>query len=154
MEIIRSITFGDIAGFDRHLIEYMKYNTKISVENDHRLYSLMNFKCLIEALSDTDINKYSEINSILSFLISDILKQNIFIFFFGFINTSTESISETMFTLELTNKMKNICPDYFFDILQDMKRDNSFMDNKYTKDDFHTLQTIVNFHSIFIFYCI
>jgi hypothetical protein len=109
----------------------------------------MNFKCLIEALSDTDINKYSEINSILSYLISDILKQNIFIFFFGFINISTEFISETMFTLELTNKMKNICPDYFFDILQDMKRDNSFMDNKYTKDDFHTLQTIVKITELF-----
>jgi hypothetical protein len=103
----------------------------------------MNFKYLIEALSDTDINKFTDINSILSFLISDILKQNIFIFFFGFINYNMECNSETIFTLELTNKIKNICPDYFFDILQDIKRENSFMDNKYTKDDFHTLQTIV-----------
>jgi len=105
----------------------------------------MNFKCLIEALSDTDLNKFTEINSILSFLISDILKQNIFIFFFGFINANTDFISETIFTLELTNKMKNICPDYFFDILQDIKRENSFMDNKYTKEDFHILQNIVIF---------
>ena len=131
----------------------MKKNTKLSVENDHRLYSLINFKYLIEAISEINLNKFIEINSILSFIISEILKQNIFIFFFGFINPSSNTISESMFTLDIGNKFKNIWPDYFFDIVNDIKKENSLLDNKYTKEDFLTLQTIVNIiFLIFLFF--
>ena len=121
----------------------VKNNTKISIYNDQRMFSLMNLKYLIEALSDTDVNKYLEINSTLTILISDILKQNTFLFFFGFINPNSFNIPQTIFTLEISNKFKNICPDYFFDVLQDIKKENSFFDNKYTKEYFHILQTIV-----------
>ncbi len=89
------------------------------------------------------MNKYLEINSTLTILISDILKQNTFLFFFGFINPNLQNISQTIFTLEISNKFKNICPDYFFDLLQDIKKENSLIDYKYTKETFHILQNIV-----------
>lgn len=107
------------------------------------MYSLLSLKYLIEALSDTDVNKYLEINSTLTILISDILKQNTFLFFFGFINPNLINTSQTMFTLEITNKIRNICPDFFFDIVQEIKKENSLIDYKYTKENFHILQTIV-----------
>jgi len=107
------------------------------------MFSLLSLKYLIEALSDIDVNKYLEINSTLTILISDILKQNTFLFFFGFINPNIQNITQTIFTLEISNKFKNICPDYFFDLLQEIKKENSLIDYKYTKEYFHILQTIV-----------
>ena len=109
------------------------------------MISLLSLKNLIEALSDTDVNKYLEINSTLTILISDILKQNTFLFFFGFINPNIQNISQSIFTLEISNKIKNMELEDFFDLLQDIKKENSLMDYKYTKEYFHILQTIVNF---------
>jgi hypothetical protein len=92
------------------------------------------------------VNKYIEINSNLTILISDILKQNTFLFFFGFINPNLQDVSQTIYTLEISNKLRNICPDYFFDLLQDIKKENSLIDYRYTKEIFHILQNIVKFN--------
>lgn len=142
---MKSLTFADIEGFDNNFIDIIKNNSKSFNNNksDEKMSSLLSLKYLIEAISDIDVNKYLDINSALTILISDILKQNPYLFFFGFISPNFKNFSPSIFTLEITNKFKHICPDYFFDLLWDIKKDYSLMDYKYTKENFHILQALV-----------
>jgi hypothetical protein len=146
VEIIRTVSFIDIEGFNSTFTDVLLKNQTVSINNSPKNYSLINFKNLIESISAVDLEKYSEINSILCTLITEILRvQNSSIFMFGFIDQNDNSIFESTVTLEIMNKFKNLNSDYFFDVVQEMNIDISNMnDNKYLKDEYHVTESIVS----------
>ena len=60
-------------GFGKSFTDVL-LNKKISTDNKH--YSILNFKHLIEAISSVDMDKYSDINSILVSVMTEILFDN------------------------------------------------------------------------------
>jgi hypothetical protein len=146
VEIIRTLSFIDIEGFNSNFTQILLNKTPVSLKSDPKNYSLINLKNMIEAVSAIDLEKYSEVNSILVSVISQILKiQNTQLFIFGFIDQNDSSILESTVTLELMNKFKNFNAEYFFDIVQEMNFENSNIDNKYLKEEFHIIEIIVRF---------
>mgnify|MGYP000370251211 CR=1 FL=1 len=116
-------------------------NKKISTDNKH--YSILNFKNLIEAISAVDIHKYSDINSILVSVMTEILKiPNSNFYLFGFVDQNDKSILESTITLEIMNKFKSLNIEYFFDVVQEMRVENSNIGIKYSKDEFHIIEMI------------
>jgi hypothetical protein len=116
-------------------------NKKISTDNKH--YSISNFKNLIEAISAVDMDKFSDINSILVSVMTEILKiPNSNFYLFGFIDQNEKSILESTITLEIMNKFKTLNIEYFFDVVQEMKIENSNIGIKYSKDEFHIIEMI------------
>ena len=55
MEIIRSITFVDIEGFNKSFTDVLMNNKVILEKEDPKNYSLFNMKNLYEAISNNDI---------------------------------------------------------------------------------------------------
>lgn len=143
VEIIRTVNFVDFEGFDTNLIETLLSNSPVSVNSDAKNFSLISLKNLIESISTLDLTKYSEVNSSLASLITEILRvQNTNFLFFGFINQNDSSILESTVTLEIMNKFKSLHIDYFFDVVQEMNLDYSNIDNKYSKEEFHLIEMI------------
>jgi hypothetical protein len=145
VEIIRTITFIDFDNFNHKLTESLINNQNISPIRDAKNYSLISLKNLIEAIISLDLTKFSEVNSTLASLVTEILKiQNSIFYFFGFINQNEDSVLESTVTLEIMNKLKNLHTDYFFDIVQEMELNYSNIENKYSKEEFHLIEMIVN----------
>ena len=142
VEIIRTVSFIDIEGFNSVFTKVLLHNQSVSVSNNPKQYTLLGFKNLVEAIHAQDLEKYSEINSVLCSLITEILRiQNSTYFFFGFIDQNEPSILESTVTLEIMNKFKNLNPDSFFEILQDLNLDISNMnENNNLKEEFHTIE--------------
>ena len=151
VEIIRTISFIDIEGFDSSFTDILLNNQHVSVKTNPKNYTLLNLKNLIEAISAQDLEKYSQVNSILCSLIIEIMRiQNSTYFFFGFIDQNDYSLLESTVSLEIMNKFKNVNPDYFFEFVQDMNIDISNMnDNNNLKEEFYSVE---NIFSEIIFY--
>jgi hypothetical protein len=66
---------------------------------------------------------------------------------FGFIEQNNSSILESSITLEIMNKFKNMNVEYFFDIVSEMDIESSRVENKYSKDEFHIIDTIVKINN-------
>lgn len=144
VEIIRTVTFVDFEGFNSSLTDTLLHNRPVSNTSDPKNFSLISFKNLIESIATPDLTKYSEVNSILASLVTDLLRiQNSNFFFFGFINQNESSALESTVTLEIMNKLKNLRVDDFFEAVQEMNLDYSNIDNKYSKEEFHLIETIV-----------
>ena len=108
-------------------------------------------KNLYEAISNNDIEKFCEINSLLSSAIIDVFRiQNSNLMLFGFIDPNELAIMESLITLEILMKFKMINLSYFFDTLQEVNIENSLF-NKYSKQEFYILENIVNFIFIRVF---
>jgi hypothetical protein len=149
VEIIRTVTFVDIEGFNKSFSDIlMKKNTVSSTADPN--YSLLCFKNLIEAISTLQLEKYSEINSILANVLTDILKiPNSCFYMFGFIDQNNNSMMESSITLDIMKKFKAMNVEYFFDIVSEMEIDNSRNENRYSKNEFHIIETIVKiFNSV------
>jgi hypothetical protein len=144
VEIIRTVSFIDIEGFNSSLTQSLIKNQPMSIANNPKNYTLNNFKNLIESIASHDFEKFSQVNSILCSVISDIFRnQNSTYFLFGFIDHNYNSVLETTITLEMMNKFKNINPDYFFDIVSDMNLDNEKDENN-LKEEYQIIDNIVN----------
>jgi len=144
VEIIRTVSFVDIEGFTQTFTEDL-LNKNEYLTNNSPNYTLLQFKNLIESIASQDFNKYSQVNSIISTLLTDIFKiQNTTYFFFGFINQNDGSIIESNVTLEIMNKFKNIYPDTFFDVVQDLNLDIINEENN-LKEEYHVIENIVNY---------
>jgi hypothetical protein len=143
-EIIRTISFIDSEGFNSSFTKILMENQSPSVSSNPKQYTLLNFKNLVEAIHSQDLVKYSEVNSVFCSLVTDILRiQNSSLFFFGFIDQNEPSILESTVTLEIMNKFKNLNPDAFFEILQELNLDISNMnENNNLKEEFHTIENI------------
>jgi phage terminase small subunit len=99
---------------------------------------------LVDAVSMLQLDKYCEINSIFVNAMTDILKQpNTNFYMFGFIEQNNNSMLESSITLDIMNKFKRMNVEYFFDVISEMNIDHSKLDIKYTKDEFHIIDTIV-----------
>jgi hypothetical protein len=147
VEIIRTISFVDIEGFNKGFSDILLKKKDISVTSDPKNYSLLCFKNLIDSISTLQLDKYTEVNSILASVLTDILKiPNSSFYMFGFIEQNNSSILESSITLEIMNKFKNMNVEYFFDIVSEFNIDNSGIDNKYSKDEFHIIDTIVKLY--------
>ncbi len=119
------------------------------INNDNKHYSLLNFKNLIESISSVNLDKFSEVNSILVSVLTEILKiPNSNFFMFGFIDQNEKSILESTITLEIMNKFKSLNVEYFFDVVQEVNLENSNLGIKYSKDEFHIIETIVLFYNL------
>ena len=151
VEIIRAVSFIDIEGFNSEFTDILLHNQTVSVNANPKHYTLLNFVNLIDAIYPQDLEKYSAVNSILCSLVTEILRvQNSSFFLFGFIDQNDNSILESTVTLQIMNKFKNINPDYFFDVVQDLNIDISNMnENNNLKEEFHTID---NIFSEIIFY--
>lgn len=149
VEIIRTISFIDIEGFNSSFTEILLRNKNVSIKNDAKNFTMLNFKNFVEAISSVDLEKYSEINSNLCNLLVDILRShNSSIFIFGFINQNENSLYESTVTLELMNKFKNLNAEYFFDVVHEMNIDISNMnENKYFKEEYYIVDLIVRNNS-------
>lgn len=146
VEIIRTVNFVDFEGFETTLIETLLSNQPVSVNSDAKNFSLISLKNLIESIATLDLTKYSEVNSSLASLVTELLRvQNTNFLFFGFINQNESSVLESTVTLEIMNKFKNLHVDYFFDVVQEMNLDYSNIDNKYSKEEFHLIEMIVKY---------
>lgn len=144
VEIIRTVSFIDIEGFNSSFTQMILKNQTVTLSNDPKNYTIFNFKNLIESIASQDLEKYSEVNSILASLITEIMRiQNTTFFFFGFIDQNDSSILESTVTLEIMNKFKNINTDYFFDVVQDMNIDIANEDNN-LKEEYHIIDNIVS----------
>jgi hypothetical protein len=119
-------------------------NNKIILEKeDPKNYSLFNLKNLFESVSNNDIEKFSEIHSILTSSIVDVFRvQNPSLWFFGFIDPNELATMESLITLEILSRFKTINLGYFFDALQEVHIDSSIF-NKYSKQEFYMLENIV-----------
>lgn len=152
VEIIRSLSFVDIEGFNSKFPKKLINHVPVSSKEDPKTFSLFNVKNLFESMASLDFQKYSEVNSTLTNVIQDIMKvNNTSLFMFGFIDQNENSILESTVTLEIMNKFKNINSDYFFDIVQEMDLDVSCIANRYLKEEFHVAEMIVinfNFSSV------
>jgi hypothetical protein len=145
VEIIRTVSYIDLEGFDDSFTEIMLKKKNVALKSDPKNYSLVNLKNFIDAMSQVDLEKYSEINSSLCHILNDILRNNnSSIFMFAFINQNESSLRESTVTLELMNKIKNLNTEYFFDVVQEMNIDISNMyDNKYFKEEYYIAEVIV-----------
>jgi hypothetical protein len=77
-------------------------------------------------------------------VLTEILKvPNSNFYLFGFIEQNNSSILESTITLDIMSKFKNMNVEYFFDLIHEMNLENSNFENKYTRDEFHTIETIV-----------
>lgn len=121
-------------------------NNIVILENeDPQNYSLFNMKNLYEAISNNDVEKFCEINSLLTSAIIDVFRiQNSSLIFFGFIDPNEHAIMESLITLEILTKFKMINLAYFFDSLQEVNVENSLF-IKYSKQEFYILENIVIF---------
>jgi hypothetical protein len=144
VEIIRTVTFVDFEGFNSSFTDILINNKPISVKTDPKNYSLINLKNLIESIAAVDFEKYSEVNSTLTSLLTEIFRtsQNYSTFIFGFIDQNDNSILESTASLEILNKFKIMNTDYFFACLQEMNIDVSELDNKFLKEEFHVIEII------------
>lgn len=144
IEIIRSISFVEIEGFNHIFTEILLNNQTVSPNKDPKNFSLLSFKNLIESIATLDFEKYTEINSTLNQVLIDILKiSNSTHFLFGFIDQNEASILESSVTLGIMNKFKTLNTDYFFDIVHDMKIDSSRIGNKCFNREFQTIEIMV-----------
>ena len=140
-----SLSFIDLEGFDSTFTEILINTKKNNEKLDPKNISILNFKNLIEAISNVEIDKFTEINSILTSIIIDILRiQNLSLVFFGFIDPHESAMMESLITLEISNKFKNINLDVFFEALQQVNAEMSIF-NKYSKQEFYILENIVLF---------
>ena len=143
VEIIRTVNFVDFEGFNSKLTDCMLNDKQVTQAYNAKNFSILSLKNLIESIVTLDLTKYSEVNSVLASLITSIFKiPNTSCCLFGFINQNENSILESTITLEIMNKFKLLNIDYFFDVLHEMELDYS-IDNKYPKEEFHEIQSIV-----------
>jgi hypothetical protein len=76
-------------------------------------------------------------------VITEIIKiPNSSFYIFAFIEQNEKSILESTITLEIMNKFKGLNVEYFFDVVQEMRIDNSNVGIKYSKDEFHIIEMI------------
>lgn len=144
VEIMKTINFIDFEGFNNKLTDCMLNDKQVSYKNNAKNFSILSLKNLIESIATLDLTKYSELNSILASLISTIFKiPNTSCIFFGFIDQNEDSILESTITLEILNKCKTLNIDYFFDVVHEMELNYSNIDNKYPKEEFHVIQSVV-----------
>jgi hypothetical protein len=143
VEIIRTVTFVDIEGFEKSFADSLLKKTE-PVHLDAKNYSLQCFKNLIDSISGLQLDKYSEINSILVSVLTDIFKvPNSCFYMFGFIEQNNSSLLPSSITLDIMNKFKNMNVEYFFDIVSEIGVDNSGVDVKYSKNEYHIIEIIV-----------
>lgn len=143
VEIIRTVSFIDIEGFNKSFTNILVNNQQVSLKQDPRNYTLSALKNLFESIASFDLEKYSEINSVVASSIIDILRmQNSSLFVFGFVDQDQASIYESTVTLEILNKVKLFNIDYFFSLVQEMNINLSETDNKYLKEEFHIVEII------------
>jgi hypothetical protein len=64
---------------------------------------------------------------------------------FGFLEQNSGSLLQSSVTLDTMNKFKQMNVDYFFGIVSEMNIDNSEIQVKYSKNEFHVIETIVTF---------
>lgn len=108
-----------------------------------KIKSTLNFKNLIESMSDINLDKFTSLNSKVISVIVDIFRtKNLSLTLFAFINPFENSTIESLITLEIMNKFKKINLNLFFEALQDLNADISIF-NKYTKEEFYLLDNIV-----------
>lgn len=62
---------------------------------------------------------------------------------FGFVEQNQNSILETTTTLELLTKFQTLNIAYFFDIMQELNLNTTVSENKYSKYEFYTIDSIV-----------
>lgn len=141
---MRTVSYVDFQGFDRTFTEVLMNNQTITDNDDPRNFSLFNLKNLIEAVAYNDIEKFTEIHSILTSAVIDVFRmQHPSLWFFGFIDPGELATMESLITLEILSRFKTINLGYFFDTLQEMNIETS-MFNKYSKQEFHLLENIVH----------
>jgi hypothetical protein len=144
VEIIRTISFIDIEGFNSSFTDILVNKKTASIKNDAKNFTLVKLKNLFEALSSADLDKYSEINSTFCNILLETLRiQNSFVFMFAFINQNESTLSESTVTLELMNKFKEINTEFFFDYVQEVDMDIS--DINQNKDEYYIAELIVRF---------
>jgi hypothetical protein len=145
VELVRSISFIDLEGFEKSFTEVLMHNKVILEKDDPKNYSLFNIKNLFESISNNDFEKFCEINSVLTSALIEILRiHNSSLMFFGFIDPNETAVMESLITLEILMKFKMINLSYFFDTLQEVNVESSIF-NKYSKQEFYTLENIVNY---------
>lgn len=119
-------------------------NKTISEKDDPKNFSLYNVKNLFEAISNNDVEKFCDINSVLTSAVIEIFRiQNSSLIFLAFIDPNELSTMESLITLEIMTKFKMINLGYFFDILQEVNVEMSLF-NKYSKQEFYILDNIVH----------
>lgn len=144
VEIIRTVTFIDIEGFNSSFTDILLNNKQVSCLNDPKHYSLINFKLLLEAIATHDIKKYGQIKSVLTSLIIEVLKiSNSTFFLFGFIEQNDKSVLESTVTLDILSKFMKMSPNFFFEILNDTCQSNLKNEgNENLDEEFHIIDTI------------
>ena len=121
IEIIRTISFVDIAGFSDDFLQLVKSNRIITVKEDPKNYSMYCFKNFIESIANKDLIKFSDISSTLTDILTEIFTvQNMFTFFFGFISEYKQDVLKSQLTLDLLNKCKLFNNNVFYHYLQEM----------------------------------
>ena len=145
VEIIRTVSFIDIEGFNSTYTQALMNKKNLSLATNPKNYSLLQFKNLIDSIASQDIEKYSEVKSLICSLTAETLKiQNSTFFFFGFVDQNGSSILESTVTLEFMNSFMKMTPDYFFELVQDVMLINNSggEENENLKEEFHKIDTI------------
>jgi hypothetical protein len=146
VEFVRTISFVDIEGFDSSFTEMLIQKRPVYITKEPKLYTLNSFKNLIESIYYKNIDKFSEVKSILCHLIITILRiPNLSVFFFGFIDQNEKSILNSTVTLEMMMKLKNLNFENFFAYALDLNIDFSNLnDENILKEDFLTAEKILS----------
>ena len=143
IEIIRTISFVDIAGFSDDFLQLVKSNRIITVKEDPKNYSMYCFKNFIESIANKDLIKFSDISSTLTDILTEIFTvQNMFTFFFGFISEYKQDVLKSQLTLDLLNKCKLFNNNVFYHYLQEMEISISQLGNRAVKEEFQILDLI------------
>ena len=143
IEIIRTISFVDIAGISDDFLQLVKSNRIITVKEDPKNYSMYCFKNFIESIANKDLIKFSDISSTLTDILTEIFTvQNMFTFFFGFISEYKQDVLKSQLTLDLLNKCKLFNNNVFYHYLQEMEISISQLGNRAVKEEFQILDLI------------
>ena len=127
IEIIRSFSFIDIK----------------DDEGESNSSSVINFKKMIQSISNFDLNSFTELSSNLTDILREIFSvPKLYTFIFGIINEYKNDIEKTLKTLNLLNICKNIDNDKFYAYLYQMNISISRLENKALKEDFQVLDLL------------
>ena len=129
IEVIRSFAFIDIKDDEG--------------DNINNTPSVLNFKKLIQSISNYDLNTFTEISSNLTDILREIFSvPKLYTFIFGLINEYKIDANKSLKTLNLLNICKNIDNDKFYSYLYQMNISISRLENKAIKEEFQVLDLL------------